>query len=75
MRAVSDTSPLSNLASIGRLELLKFQFSEVLIPHAVARELAAHPDSQALALIQAAMRDEWIKPAAAGSQAGDCRAT
>ena len=29
MLAVSNTSPVSNLASIGRLELLKSQFSTV----------------------------------------------
>ena len=63
MRAVSDTSPLSILASIGRLNLLRSQFSEVLIPQAVVRELAAHPDPDALALIQTAMREQWIRPA------------
>ena len=35
--------PFSNLASIGRLELLKAQFSTVWIPDAVANELAAYP--------------------------------
>ena len=64
MRAVSNTSPLSNLASIGRLHLLRSQFTEVLIPQAVVRELSAHPDPQALGLIQTAMREQWIKPAA-----------
>ncbi len=44
MPAVSNTSPISNLASIGRLELLKSQFSTVFIPEGVAAELAAHPD-------------------------------
>src|SRR5687768_16309291 len=65
MRAVSNTSPLSNLASIGRLGLLSPQFSEILIPQAVMRELSAHPDPVALALLQTAMRDQWIKPAVA----------
>jgi predicted nucleic acid-binding protein len=60
MLAVSNTSPLSNLASIGRLELLKSQFSEVRIPSAVARELAAHPDPAATAALDAALR-EWIR--------------
>ena len=27
------------------------------------RELSAHPDPAALALLQTAMRDQWIKPA------------
>ena len=62
MRTVSNTSPLSNLASIGRLDLLRTQFSEILIPQAVMRELSAHLDPAALALLQTAMRDQWIKP-------------
>jgi predicted nucleic acid-binding protein len=62
MRAVSDTSPLSNLASIGRLHLLRAQFTEVVIPQALVRELSAHPDPQGLTLIQTAMREQWIKP-------------
>ena len=65
MRAVSDTSPLSNLASIDRLPLLQAQFSEIFIPQAVERELAAHPDPAARARIQAAMQEGWIKPAVA----------
>jgi uncharacterized protein len=65
MRAVSNTSPLSNLASIGRLPLLKSQFSEIWIPPAVVRELEAHPDPVALAAIQDAHREARIKPAPA----------
>jgi hypothetical protein len=61
MLAVSDTSPISNLASIGRLELLKSQFSGLWIPDAVAEELAAHPDPVAHTMIQNAMRDQWIQ--------------
>ncbi len=40
MLAVSDTSPLSNLAIIGRLPLLREQFVEVWVPPAVVCELA-----------------------------------
>jgi predicted nucleic acid-binding protein len=61
MLAVSNTSPISNLASIGRLELLKSQFSALWIPDAVAEELAAHPDPVAQATIQNAIRDQWIQ--------------
>jgi predicted nucleic acid-binding protein len=61
MLAVSDTSPISNLASIGRLELLKSQFSELWIPLGVAEELAAHPDPVAQANIQNAIRAKWIQ--------------
>jgi predicted nucleic acid-binding protein len=44
MLVVSDTSPLSNLALIGRLDLLREQFSEVLMPPAVSHELSALRD-------------------------------
>jgi predicted nucleic acid-binding protein len=63
MSAVSNTSPISNLAIIGHLDLLKLQFSELWIPKAVAEELAAHPDPAALAAIDTAIHDGWIKTA------------
>jgi len=61
MRAVSNTSPLSNLATIGRLPLLRSQFSEIWIPTAVRQELDAHPDPAALSAIQTALRESWIR--------------
>jgi hypothetical protein len=61
MLAVSNTSPISNLASIGRLGLLKSQFSELWIPDAVFVELTAHPDPIAQTTIQTAIRDQWIR--------------
>jgi uncharacterized protein len=63
MLAVSNTSPISNLASIGRLDLLKFQFSALWIPAAVADELAVHPDPAARGAIQTAIHEQWIKTA------------
>ena len=63
MRAVSNTSPLSSLAVIGRLSLLRGQFSEIWIPTAVSQELDAHPDPAALAAIQAAIHEKWIRVA------------
>jgi predicted nucleic acid-binding protein len=65
MLAVSNTSPISNLASINRLELLRFQFSALWIPAAVARELDAHPDPVACAAIQMAIHEQSIRTAAA----------
>jgi len=59
--AVSNTSPISNLAFIGRLDLLRLQFHELWIPPAVAAELKAHPDPVALAAIDTAIRDRWIR--------------
>lgn len=41
MRTVSNTSPISNVAVAGRLDLLRRRFGRVVIPRAVARELAA----------------------------------
>jgi predicted nucleic acid-binding protein len=61
MPAVSDTSPISNLASIGHLHLLKSQFAEVCISDAVMKELMAHPDLAARETIQQALRDQWIR--------------
>lgn len=60
MLAVSDTSPISNLAFIGRLDLLRAQFAEVRIPPAVAAELKKHPDKAAKNVIELALR-EWIR--------------
>ena len=61
MRAVSNTSPLSNLAVIGRLDLLKSQLSEVWIPDSVLNELGAHPDPAALSAIREALSKGWLK--------------
>src|SRR5436309_5601117 len=61
MRAVSDTSPISALAYIGRLSLLKSQFSETWIPTAVSEELKLHPDPTAVAAVQNAMQENWIR--------------
>lgn len=64
MLAVSNTSPLSNLAYINRLDLLRSQFSELWIPPAVVNELQAHPDQAARSAIEAAIRDQWMRIAA-----------
>jgi uncharacterized protein len=63
MRAVSNTSPISNLAAIGRLSLLQAQCTELWIPSAVSQELAAHPDPATLTAIQAALDEQWIRVA------------
>ena len=43
MIVVSDTSPISNLLLIGRIELLRHLYNWVVIPAAVASELQAIP--------------------------------
>ena len=41
MRVVSNTSPISNLAIIGRLYLLRQRYGKITVPPAVADELRA----------------------------------
>ena len=55
MRVVSNTSPIWNLASIEHLDLLRDQFSEVLIPHEVWQELQAGHEYPEVARIQRAI--------------------
>lgn len=43
MRVVSDTSPILNLAAVGRAGLLGSLYGALLIPPAVHRELASLP--------------------------------
>lgn len=61
MLVVSDTSPLSNLAIIGRLALLTEQFTEVWMPPAVARELTALDVPSAQAALAEAVRIGWLR--------------
>lgn len=48
MPIVSNTSPILNLAIVGQLELLRQQFSEILIPNAVLDELKVMKNDLAL---------------------------
>lgn len=60
MPAVSNTSPISNLACIGRLNLLREQLGEVRIPFAVEAELRQIPDVTVRNTIDQARRDGWL---------------
>jgi predicted nucleic acid-binding protein len=60
MLAVSNTSPLSNLALIGRLDLLREQLSSVIIPPGVWTELGRHPNPAARHALEAALEDRWL---------------
>lgn len=51
MIVVSDTSPLTNLAIVGHLELLKGLYGRVLIPTAVAEEIRVGEEKGAYPLI------------------------
>lgn len=61
MLVASDTSPISNLAIIGRLDLLRTQFREIWIPGAVELELRDLPHPPALATVRGALAEGWIK--------------
>lgn len=60
MRVVSNTSPLSNLAIIGRLDLLQKRYGTVRIPPAVAAELSRLSHVAGKARIAAALSEGWL---------------
>jgi predicted nucleic acid-binding protein len=60
MRVVSNTSPVSNLAIIGRLELLRAKYGRVVIPQAVKEELARLSHSAGATAIQRALAEGWL---------------
>ena len=69
MPTVSNTSPISNLAWIGRLDLLLDQFHEVWIPKAVESELQNVPEPTVLTSIDDAKRKGWLKSRVASDAA------
>jgi len=60
MLVVSNTSPISNLAVVGRLEFLRLRYGAVRIPVAVAGELAALSHPAGAQRIQSALADGWL---------------
>ena len=60
MPAVSNTSPISNLACIGRLDLLPEQQGQVWIPSAVEAELRQIPDAGVRSTIDQARQAGWL---------------
>lgn len=61
MLVASNTSPICNLAIIGRLDLLRSQYQEILIPSAVRKELDRLPHASAAREVQEAHSAGWIK--------------
>lgn len=61
MPVVSDTSPISNLGWIGRLNLLRSQFSEVWIPKAVEGELQNIPAAAVRHAVDEALKLGWLR--------------
>jgi predicted nucleic acid-binding protein len=60
MPAVSDASPLILFAKIGRLNLLKHLFSEIIIPIQVRDEVTKHNDESSF-LIISEIENGWIR--------------
>jgi|SRR3990172_2894144 len=60
MPTVSNTSPILNLAIIGRLSLLRQQFGEVIIPKAVLEECRIDENLLGTEEISAAIREGWL---------------
>ena len=61
MLAVSNTSPVSNLAIIGRLEFLQRRYGTVSIPPSVAKELEALTHPEGSRRIAAARVAGWLR--------------
>jgi len=59
MVVVSNTSPLSNLAIIARLDLLREQFGTVTIPHEVRVELGRFASGEEIAKFSRRSLNLW----------------
>jgi len=62
MPVVSNTSPICNLAIIGRLGLLQTRFAQIRIPAAVKQELDRLSHAEASKAVQQGLADGWIRP-------------
>lgn len=69
MRVVSDTSPVSNLAIVGRLEFLRRLHGQITIPPAVATELSRLRHDAGRAAVEKALADGWLCIEAPGTPA------
>jgi len=61
MPVVSNTSPILNLAIIGKLELLRNQCQQILIPPAVLCELRVNEDLPGAIVIREALSAGWVQ--------------
>ena len=61
MPVVSNTSPILNLAIIGQLDLLRMQFSRIIIPPAVLAELRFDTSLPGAHVVRQAILDHWIE--------------
>ena len=60
MPVVSNTSPILNLAIVGRLDLLRLQFKQVIIPPAVVAELRTDTEFPGASTIREALESGWL---------------
>ncbi len=61
MPVVSNTSPVFNLAMIGRLSLLREQVGEIWIPAAVQEELRVEEDLPGSQAVREALQAGWLR--------------
>jgi len=61
MPVASNTSPLLNLAIIGRLALLREQFREIWVPPAVLKELRLEEDLPGSSPVREAREAGWLR--------------
>lgn len=60
MPIVSNTSPILNLAIINRLDILRRQFGEIIIPPAVLAELKLDSELPGVTQVQQALDQGWL---------------
>lgn len=61
MLVVSNTSPLSNLAILDHLDLLREQFGELILPGAVRAELERLPNPAARRRLESGFEQNWLR--------------
>ena len=61
--AIADTSAISALCRIGRLEILRWRFPLVIVPHAVRMELEAADDRDLISMVDQACEAGWMRVA------------
>lgn len=61
MLVVSNTSPISNLAIVGHLDLLRLRYGHISIPECVRQELARLTHPSAVLAIERVIMDGWLQ--------------
>ena len=61
MPIISNTSPLLNLAIIDQLDLVREQFTSVLVPEAVLEELCVDTALPGASVLRQALTEGWIQ--------------